>query len=189
MLRVAVPYGVLNSTQLRGTAHRLRETIDRGYAHVTTRQNFQFNWPSTRIGAGYPGGARPRCKCTQSRPAATVFATSPRIRLPASRPMKSKIRESGANCCASGRLCIRSFPSLPRKFKIAVTVRGRRPRGIAGARHRLAALRKNEAGQAGFEGSRRRGPRAYAGDRQDQLRAFLPRQDLLSYLEAILTRL
>ena len=45
MLRVAVPYGVLNSTQLRMLAVIARD-YDRGYAHVTTRQNFQFNWPT-----------------------------------------------------------------------------------------------------------------------------------------------
>ncbi|GAB4063082.1 nitrite/sulfite reductase [Uliginosibacterium sediminicola] len=44
MLRVAVPYGMLNSTQIRKLAHIAR-TYDKGYAHVSTRQNFQFNWP------------------------------------------------------------------------------------------------------------------------------------------------
>ncbi|MDP2226473.1 MAG: nitrite/sulfite reductase, partial [Moraxellaceae bacterium] len=44
MLRVAVPYGMLNSRQLRMLA-RLARVYDRGYAHVSTRQNFQFNWP------------------------------------------------------------------------------------------------------------------------------------------------
>lgn len=45
MLRVAVPYGVLNSNQVRMLATIARD-YDRGYAHVTTRQNFQFNWPT-----------------------------------------------------------------------------------------------------------------------------------------------
>jgi sulfite reductase (NADPH) hemoprotein beta-component len=44
MLRVAVPYGMLNATQIRKLAHVAR-TYDKGYAHVSTRQNFQFNWP------------------------------------------------------------------------------------------------------------------------------------------------
>ncbi len=44
MLRVAVPYGMLNSMQIRKLAHIAR-TYDKGYAHVSTRQNFQFNWP------------------------------------------------------------------------------------------------------------------------------------------------
>ncbi|MEM8663789.1 MAG: nitrite/sulfite reductase, partial [Pseudomonadota bacterium] len=43
MLRIAIPYGVLSSDQLRTLAH-LAERYDRGYGHFTTRQNIQFNW-------------------------------------------------------------------------------------------------------------------------------------------------
>lgn len=45
MLRVAIPYGMLNAEQLRKLAHVAR-TYDKGYAHFTTRQNVQFNWPT-----------------------------------------------------------------------------------------------------------------------------------------------
>ena len=44
MLRVAIPYGLLSSAQLRTLAHIARE-YDRGYGHFTTRQNIQYNWP------------------------------------------------------------------------------------------------------------------------------------------------
>jgi len=44
MLRVAIPYGELNSTQLRKLAY-IADTYDKGYGHFTTRQNIQFNWP------------------------------------------------------------------------------------------------------------------------------------------------
>jgi len=44
MLRVAIPYGLLSSRQLRKFAHIAR-TYDRGYGHFSTRQNIQFNWP------------------------------------------------------------------------------------------------------------------------------------------------
>ena len=44
MLRVAIPYGLLSSTQLRKLAHIARR-YDRGYGHFTTRQNIQYNWP------------------------------------------------------------------------------------------------------------------------------------------------
>ena len=44
MLRVAVPYGTLSSVQLRKLAHIARH-FDRGYGHLSTRQNMQFNWP------------------------------------------------------------------------------------------------------------------------------------------------
>jgi len=43
MLRVAIPYGTLNSRQMRKLAHIAR-TYDRGYGHFTTRQNIQYNW-------------------------------------------------------------------------------------------------------------------------------------------------
>jgi len=44
MLRVAIPYGLLASRQLRMLAHIAR-TYDKGYGHFTTRQNIQYNWP------------------------------------------------------------------------------------------------------------------------------------------------
>src|SRR5690606_33544523 len=44
MLRVAVPYGLLSSTQVRMLAHIARQ-YDKGYAHISTRTNVQFNWP------------------------------------------------------------------------------------------------------------------------------------------------
>ncbi len=47
MLRVAVPYGLLNAKQARKLAHVAR-TWDKGYAHVSTRQNFQYNWPELK---------------------------------------------------------------------------------------------------------------------------------------------
>ncbi|MDP5007814.1 MAG: nitrite/sulfite reductase, partial [Glaciimonas sp.] len=43
MLRIAVPYGLLSSAQVRMFAHIARK-YDRGYGHMTTRQNIQFNW-------------------------------------------------------------------------------------------------------------------------------------------------
>src|SRR5215468_9156183 len=45
MLRIAIPYGTLSSTQLRKLAS-IGRRYDRGYGHFTTRQNLQFNWPS-----------------------------------------------------------------------------------------------------------------------------------------------
>ena len=45
MLRVAIPYGLLSSKQVRMLAHIARK-YDRGYGHFTTRQNIQFNWPA-----------------------------------------------------------------------------------------------------------------------------------------------
>lgn len=45
MLRVAIPYGMLNSSQLNSLAY-IADEYDRGYAHFTTRQNIQYNWPA-----------------------------------------------------------------------------------------------------------------------------------------------
>lgn len=44
MLRVAIPYGILSSKQVRMLAHIARH-YDKGYGHISTRQNMQFNWP------------------------------------------------------------------------------------------------------------------------------------------------
>ncbi|MGH8230696.1 MAG: nitrite/sulfite reductase, partial [Steroidobacteraceae bacterium] len=45
MLRISIPYGLLSTQQLRKLAHIAR-TYDHGYAHFTTRQNVQYNWPA-----------------------------------------------------------------------------------------------------------------------------------------------
>ena len=47
MLRVAIPYGTLNSRQMRQLAY-LAERWDKGYGHFTTRQNIQYNWPELK---------------------------------------------------------------------------------------------------------------------------------------------
>jgi sulfite reductase (NADPH) hemoprotein beta-component len=44
MLRINVPYGMVNSAQIRKLAHIARH-YDKGYVHVSTRQNIQYNWP------------------------------------------------------------------------------------------------------------------------------------------------
>ena len=48
MLRIAVPYGLLTATQLRALAEITR-TYDKGYAHLSTRQNVQINWPELSV--------------------------------------------------------------------------------------------------------------------------------------------
>ena len=83
MLRVAIPYGTLSTAQLRALAS-IANTYDRGYGHLSTRQNmhltgrrlpmFQTFWNSS-----------PPLTCTQSKPVAVVSAMSPRITLRALR--------------------------------------------------------------------------------------------------------
>jgi sulfite reductase (NADPH) hemoprotein beta-component len=72
MLRIAIPTA-LDSRQMRKLAFIARR-YDKGYGHFTTRQNLQFNWPSSRR---RPTSWRssPRSRCTPSRPAATASAT------------------------------------------------------------------------------------------------------------------
>ncbi|MCP5017333.1 MAG: nitrite/sulfite reductase, partial [Ketobacter sp.] len=48
MLRVAIPYGMLNSAQVRVLAEISRD-FDKGYAHFSTRQNIQYNWPALEL--------------------------------------------------------------------------------------------------------------------------------------------
>ncbi|MEL6773788.1 MAG: nitrite/sulfite reductase, partial [Pseudomonadota bacterium] len=47
MLRVAIPYGTLNSRQMRQLA-MIADRWDKGYGHFTTRQNIQYNWPKLK---------------------------------------------------------------------------------------------------------------------------------------------
>ena len=63
MLRVAIPYGLLSSPQLRMLADIARR-YDRGYGHFTTRQNIQYNWP--RLEASLPTNSRTRGRGARS---------------------------------------------------------------------------------------------------------------------------
>ncbi len=74
MLRIAVPYGTLNSKQMRKLAHIAR-TYDRGYGHFTTRQNIQFNWPKLKDVPANPRGTGERRDARRSRPRAIASAT------------------------------------------------------------------------------------------------------------------
>jgi len=182
MLRVAVPYGVLNSTQLRMLAHIAR-VYDRGYAHVTTRQNFQFNWPSLEsvpdiladLAKVQMHAIQTSGNCIRnitSDPLAGVAADEledPRVWCELLRQWSTLHPE---------------FSYLPRKFKIAVT--GSSQDRVASQVHDIGLqMVKNEEGEIGFRilvgGGLGRTP--VVGK---LLRAFLPRHDLLSYLDAIL---
>ena len=82
MLRVAVPYGLLSSTQLRKLASISRD-YDKGYAHLSTRQNVQFNWPKLEQ---LPDLLK--SVCTPFKPAGTVSVILRLISLPVHHPMK-----------------------------------------------------------------------------------------------------
>ncbi|MBL8310188.1 MAG: nitrite/sulfite reductase [Burkholderiales bacterium] len=182
MLRVAIPYGLLNTRQLRTFAHIAR-TYDRGYAHFTTRTNLQFNWPAL---AQVPD----------------ILAELATVQMHAIQTSGNCIRNTTTDQFAGiapdevvnplvWAEIIRQwstihpeFAYLPRKFKIA----------ISGSTHDRAATQvhdiglvalKNDAGHTGFRvivgGGLGRTP--IVGT---VIREFLPWQHLITYLEAVL---
>ncbi len=182
MLRIAIPYGTLDSRQMRKLAFIARR-YDKGYGHFTTRQNLQFNWPKLEETPDIlaelaevemhaiqtSGNCIRNVTSDQFAGAAEGEIEDPRIWCEIIRQWSTLHPE---------------FSFLPRKFKIAVT----------GSEHDRAAvkvhdigliMRRDGSGQAGFEvivgGGLGRTP--FIGK---TIRKFLPKQDLLSYLEAIL---
>jgi sulfite reductase (NADPH) hemoprotein beta-component len=182
MLRVAVPYGVLNSIQLRMLAHIAR-VYDRGYAHVTTRQNFQFNWPGL---ASVPDILAQLAKVQMH----AIQTSGNCIRNVTSDPLAGVAADEFEDPRVWCELLRQwstlhpEFSYLPRKFKIAVT--GSSQDRVASQVHDIGLqMVRRDDGEIGFRilvgGGLGRTP--VVGK---LLRAFLPRQDLLSYLDAIL---
>ncbi|MFP6757926.1 MAG: nitrite/sulfite reductase [Alphaproteobacteria bacterium] len=182
MLRVAVPYGTLSSQQMRRLA-RISRDYDRGYGHFTTRQNIQFNWPRL-----------------EDMPA--ILADLAEVEMHAVQTSGNCIRNVTADHFAGAAAdeiedprvyceIVRQWSSLhpefsflPRKFKIAITGSARDRAAIRVHDIGIAMRRKGD-GEAGFEifvgGGLGRTPML-----AKPIRAFLPRRELLSYLEAIL---
>ena len=182
MLRIAVPYGNLNSKQLRTLAHIAR-TYDRGYGHITTRQNIQFNWPRLEdvpeildlLAKVQMHAIQTSGNCIRnvtSDPFAGVAADE----IVDPRPWCEILRQWST--------FHPEFAFLPRKFKIAVN----------GAKEDRAVIRvhdigldivHNAAGELGFRvlvgGGLGRTP--IIGE---EVAAFVPWQQILNYCEAIL---
>lgn len=182
MLRVAIPYGTLNGSQMRMLAHIARK-YDRGFGHFTTRQNIQYNWPaladcpailddlaSVEMHAIQTSGNCIRnVSADHFAGAAADEVDDPRVYAEILRQWSSLHPE---------------FTFLPRKFKIALT----------GAASDRAAIQvhdigyqvvRNAKGEIGFA--------VYVGGGQGRtpmiarkIRDFLPEADLLSYTQAIL---
>src|SRR3954452_2556802 len=182
MLRIAIPYGTLSSAQLRTLAHVARR-YDRDYGHFTTRQNIQFNWikleelPEARADLARAGmhGIQTSGNCVRNITTDQWAGVAPgEIEDP--RLWAELLRQ---------HLTLHpEFSFLPRKFKIALTA----------SAHDRAAVRvhdiglrmhRNGAGETGFEvivgGGLGRTP--VIGK---TIKPFLPKRDLLSYVEAIL---
>ena len=183
MLRVAIPYGTLNSAQMRQLA-MISEKWDKGYGHFTTRQNIQYNWPELRdvpnmLDALADVGmhAIQTSGNTIRNVTADHFAGAAADEIADPRPVAELIRQWSTDHP--------EFQFLPRKFKIAVTG-SETDRAVTKAHDIGLRMVRNDAGDAGFEvivgGGLGRTP--IIGK---VIRDFIPQADLLPYLEAIVS--
>lgn len=182
MLRVAIPYGTFNSTQMRTLAGIARD-YDRGYGHFTTRQNLQYNWPALvdipdildRLAAVEMHAIQTSGNCIRNV-TADPFAGAAADELEDGRPWAEIVRQWSS--------FHPEFTFLPRKFKIAVNGAKADRAGIRVHDIGLQIVR-NEAGETGFEvwvgGGQGRTPRL-----AQLINPFLAPEDLLSYLTACL---
>ena len=182
MLRVAVPYGLLSSTQVRKLADIARK-FDRGYAHLTTRQNVQYNWPKlTDVPTILDELASVEMHAVQTSGNCVRNITSDHFagiavdELEDPRPYCEIMRQWST--------FHPEFAALPRKFKIAVTGTPGEDR-TAVRFHDIGVRIVEKAGERGFEilvgGGMGRTPVIGV-----VIREFLPKRHLLSYLESIL---
>ncbi|MDP9065111.1 MAG: nitrite/sulfite reductase [Pseudomonadota bacterium] len=182
MLRVAIPYGLLSSKQLRALAAIARR-YDRGYAHFTTRQNIQYNWPQLadvpdilgELAAVEMHAIQTSGNCIRNTTSDHLAGVSA-DELEDPRPWCEIIRQWSS--------FHPEFTYLPRKFKIAVT--GAAKDRAASMVHDVGVhIVRGPDGQPGFEilagGGLGRTPML-----GQVVRDFLPREHLLSYLEAVL---
>jgi sulfite reductase (NADPH) hemoprotein beta-component len=182
MLRVAIPYGTLNSAQMNILAH-LAEKYDKGYGHFTTRQNIQYNWPELRdipdmlddLGTVEMHAIQTSGN-TIRNVTADHFAGAAADEIADPRPVAELIRQWSTDHP--------EFQFLPRKFKVAVTG-SESDRAVTRA-HDIGLRMVERNGVAGFEvivgGGLGRTPML-----GKVIADFLPREDLLPYLEAIVS--
>ncbi len=182
MLRVAVPYGTLDSRQMRMLAHIARK-YDRDYGHFTTRQNIQYNWikledagdiladlASVEMHAIQTSG-----NCIRNT-TSDQFAGAAADEVTDPRPWAELLRQWST--------FHPEFSYLPRKFKIAI-VAAEEDRAAIKLHDIGLQLYENDAGELGF--------RVFVGGGMGRtpmvapvIREFLPTEDFLSYLEACL---
>lgn len=183
MLRIAVPYGMLRSTQLRRLA-RITRDYDKGYAHFTTRQNVQLNWPEiedvpdilaelaeVEMHANQTSGNCIRNTTTDQ------FSGVQADEITDPRPYCEIIRQWST--------FHPEFAFLPRKFKVAVNASEHTDRAAIQVHDIGLQMVRNDQGELGF--------RVHVGGGLGRtpmvgpvIRDFLPELDLLTYLEAVL---
>jgi sulfite reductase (NADPH) hemoprotein beta-component len=182
MLRVAIPYGLLSSKQLRMLAHIARK-YDRDYGHFSTRQNIQYNWPKLEeVPEILADLATVQMHAIQTSGNCVRNITTDHFAGVA----KDEIVDSFVWCeiIRQWSTFHPEFTWLPRKFKIAVN--GASSDRAATEVHDIGlhAVRAND-GAVGFRvvvgGGLGRTPMV-----GHTVREFLPWQHLLTYLEAVL---
>ncbi len=182
MLRVAIPYGTLSSRQMRQLGH-IAAKWDRGYGHFTTRQNIQFNWPKLAdipdildALADVEMHAIQTSGNTIRNVTADHFAGAAQDEIADPRPYAELLRQWSTDHP--------EFQFLPRKFKIAVS----------GSVHDRAVTRAHDIGLEIVEREGRIGFRVLVGGGLGRtpmigqvVRDFLPEEDLLPYVEAVVS--
>ncbi len=181
MLRVSIPYGLLNTEQMRMLAHIARK-YDRGYGHFTTRQNIQYNWPKLEqvpdiladLAKVEMHAMQTSGNCIRNISSDQYAGVAP-DEIIDPRPYCEIIRQWST--------LHPEFYWLPRKFKIAVT----------GALNDRAAVQFHDIGLQVIEQGGQIGFCVYVGGGLGRtpvigkvIKDFLPREDILSYCEAIL---
>ncbi|RZH50740.1 nitrite/sulfite reductase [Acinetobacter pittii] len=183
MLRIAVPYGLMNSKQLRKVAE-VSTAYDRGYAHVSTRQNIQLNWPAledvpdilAELATVQMHAIQTSGNCIRNT-TTDQYAGVVAGEIADPRPTCELIRQWST--------FHPEFAFLPRKFKIAVSALKEKDRAATAFHDIGVYIVRNEASEIGYKimagGGLGRTP--IIGS---VIREFLPREDLIAYLEAVL---
>jgi len=182
MLRIAVPYGTMNSKQMHMLAHIAR-TYDRGYGHFTTRQNIQFNWPKLRdipkiledLASVEMHAIQTSGNCIRNI-TTDQFAGATDDEIIDPRPVAEILRQWSS--------LHPEFSYLPRKFKIA----------MSGSPSDRAAIRFHDIGlQATTSDLGEVGWQVWVGGGLGRtpmigkmISGFVPHEHLLAYLESVL---
>ena len=183
MLRLAVPYGLMNSSQLRKIAE-VAQKYDRGYAHISTRQNIQLNWPQLEdvpdilqeLATVHMHSIQTSGNCIRNT-TTDQYAGVVEGELTDPRPTCELIRQWST--------FHPEFSFLPRKFKIAVCAHPDQDRAATTFHDVGVYVVKNEIGEIGYQikvgGGLGRTPLS-----GHVIKSFLPREDLIAYLDAIM---
>jgi sulfite reductase (NADPH) hemoprotein beta-component len=183
MLRLAVPYGLMNSAQLRKVAE-VAQKYDRGYAHISTRQNIQLNWPQLEdvpdilqeLARVHMHSIQTSGNCIRNT-TTDQYAGVVEGELTDPRPTCELIRQWST--------FHPEFSFLPRKFKIAVCAHPEQDRAATTFHDVGVYVVENEAGELGYQikvgGGLGRTPLA-----GHIIKNFLAREDLIAYLDAIM---